>query len=276
MPAVFHRLDNSLIEILPTYPDSIQMSGRYVIDFPDNFDLKPTGSIAPNQAAIITSINEMFKEKFVSFDYFVTNNLLSNLNFTDNFETDTSLSISVVDNQFFPVGANNQEYSFINSYKSGDLPNTLAILGRWPQTNHLEDESITYDGTAAGNNCIITKDIPISTQTNDGLGRTDFFLYFRSALKSYVKDRSLSDKEKNVAPNIAKTANRTGVMAYTHTQYDSTNRLRCFISGDGGNTYQEIENLKVFSFSGKVDSIKLAWVNYTDADLNLLSYTLMY
>lgn len=273
MPAVFHRLDDSLVEILPTYPDSIQMSGKYIVDFPDHFDLKATGTTAPNRAAVITTINNIFKEKFVSFDYFVTNDLLSNLNFTDNFETDTTLSISVVDNQFFPVGANNQEYSFINSYKSGDLPNTLAVRGRWPQTNHLEDEAITYDATATGNHCIITKDIPISTQTNDGLGRTDFFLYFRSALKSYVKDRSLSDKEKISATY---TANQTGSMAYTHTQYDSTNRLRCFISGDGGNIYQEIENLKVFSFGGKVDSIKLAWVNYTDADLNLLSYTLMY
>ena len=92
-------------------------------------------------------------------------------------------------------------------------------------------------------------------------------------LQSYVKDRSLSDTERN-EPNPL-TANRTGYMSYTNTQYDSPNRLRCFISSDGS-TYSEIENLKVFSFPQKVDTIKLAFVNYTDADLTLLSYTLMY
>ena len=147
-------------------------------------------------------------------------------------------------------------------------------MGRYPKKDHLEGIAVTSNKTLEGNKCILTKDIDISSTTSDQQGRTDFFLYFRSALKSYAKDRTLADTEKNEASPL--TANRTGLMSFTDTQYDSDNRLRCFISGDNGNTFREIENLKVFSFSGRVETIKLAWVNYTDADLNLLSYTLMY
>ena len=40
MPAIFHRLDDSLVEIIPTYPEKMSMSGKYVVDFPDHFDLE--------------------------------------------------------------------------------------------------------------------------------------------------------------------------------------------------------------------------------------------
>ena len=272
MPAVFHRADNSLVEVLPTYPDTLPMSGRYVVDFPDHFDLKLT-TPTPTRAEVITKVGELFRDKFVAFDYFVTNNLLTNTDFSNHFSSDTNLNISVVNNQFLPVSPANPEYNFSNSYKTGLLPNTTSIVGRFPQKNHVEGATITEDQALSGNRCIITQDIDISGSTSDSQGRTDFFVYFRSTLKSYIKDRSLSDRERGVASPL--TANRAGSMSYKNTQYDSANRLRCFISGDGS-SYQEVENLKVFSFNGRVDTIRLAWVNYTDADLTLLSYTLMY
>jgi hypothetical protein len=272
MPAIFHRLDDSLVEILPTYPKNLPMSGRYVVDFPDGFDLKLTES-KPNRTDVINKVNQLMVDKFVAFDYFVENNFIFSNDFVNNFEQASTLSISVVDNQYLPVSSNNPEFNFLNSYKRGVDPNTVSVMGRFPQKDHIEGSVITSDRTLAGNRCILTKEIPISTQTSDGLGRNDFFLYFRSALKTYTKDRSLSDTERGAANPL--TANRTGSMSYTNTEYDSDNRLRCFISSDGS-TYQEIENLKVFSFTGRVDSIRLAWVNYTDADLTLLSYTLMY
>ncbi len=266
MPAIFHRKDNSLVELLPTYPETVPMSGKYVLDYPDHFDIKATNGSSSSVNDIQTKISSAFKEKFVAFDYFITNDLLDSNSFTDNFISDPTLSVSILDNEFLPVGANNQQFTFSNSSKRGVIPNTLSVLGRFPRKNHTEGATITSQKSASGNNCIITQDIDIASSTLDSLGRTDFFVYFRSALQSYVKDRSLSDTERTSA---TQTANRTGYMSYTNTQYDSSNRLRCFISSDGS-TYQEVNNLTVFSFNGKVDTIRLAWVNYTDDDLTLL------
>ena len=273
MPAIFHRKDNSLVELLPTYPETLPMSGKYVLDYPDHFDIKATNGAFSSVNDIQAKISSAFKEKFVAFDYFITNDLLDSNSFSNNFILDTSVSVSILDNEFFPVGANNQQFTFNNSFKRGTLPNTLSVLGRFPKKNHIEGATITSQRSASGNNCIITQDIDIAGSTLDNLGRADYFVYFRSTLQSYVKDRSLSDTERN-EPNPL-TANRTGYMSYTNTQYDSPNRLRCFISSDGS-TCQEVNNLTVFSFNGKVDTIRLAWVNYTDADLTLLSYTLIY
>lgn len=272
MPAIFHRKDNSLIELLPTYPDTMPMSGKYVIDYPDHFEIEAVNGASSSVNDIQTKVASAFREKFIAFDYFITNDLSDSTSFTDNFISDPTVSVSILDNEFLPVGANNQQFTFRNSFKRGTLPNSLNVLGRFPRKNHTEGATITSQKSASGNNCIITQDIDIAGSTIDSLGRTDFFVYFRSALQSYVKDRSLSDTERTSA---TQTANRTGYMSYTNTQYDSSNRLRCFISSDGS-TYQEVNNLSVFSFNGKVDTIRLAWVNYTDADLTLLSYTLMY
>lgn len=272
MPAIFERISDNLVEVIPKYSDSMPMSGKYVIDFPDYFDLKLT-TATPSRADVISKVDELMKEKFVSFDYFTTNNLFNN-DFTNAFEVTPNLSVSFVDNQFLPVNpTSNPEYTFKNSVKRGTQPNTIQVMGRFPQQNHIEGASITSDRSISGNRCIITKDIDISSSTNDQLGRNDFFVYFRSALKTYTKDSSLSDVDRGVVS--PQTSNQEGFMSYTETQYDSTNRLRCFISSDGSN-YSEIENLKVFSFPQKVDTIKLAFLNYTDADLTLLSYTLMY
>jgi len=273
MPAIFHRKDNSLVELLPTYPEFMPMSGKYVLDYPDHFRINAENGVSSSVSDIQTKITSAFKEKFVAFDYFITNDLLDSNNFTNNFILDTTAMVSILDNEFLPVGANNQQFNFSNSFKRGTLPNTLSVLGRFPKKNHIEGATITSQKSASGNNCIITQDIDIAGSTLDALGRTDFFVYFRSALQSYVKDSTLSDTERTITAPL--TANRTGSMSYTNTQYDSSNRLRCFISSDGS-TYQEINNLTVFSFNGKVDTIRLAWVNYTDADLTLLSYTLMY
>jgi hypothetical protein len=272
MPAILHRLDDTVVEILPTYPDTMYMSGKYVIDFPDHFDLK-LSSPTPTIAEINSKVNELFQEKFISFEQFVTNNLSNTSDFLSKFAIDPTLNISVVSNQFLPISPANPEYNFSNSFKNGAIPNTTSVIGRFPQKNLLEGATVTSDQSLPGNRCIITQDIDIIGSTANNLGRSDFFIYFRSALKSYTKDKSLSDTEKQASSPL--TSNQKGSMAYTNTQYDSPNRLRCFISGDGSG-YQEIENLKVFSFNGRVDTIKLAWVNYTDADLTLLSYTLMY
>jgi hypothetical protein len=272
MPAIFHTLDDTLVEVLPKYPDSMEMSGRYSIDFPDHFDLKLTTT--PTLSNVTEKISKLMSEKFISFDYFITNDLRTNADFEDNFETNANLQISLVDNQFLPVHpSSNPEYTFKNSFKRGSIPNTTSVYGRFPQQNHINGSAITSDKALSGNRCLISKNIDISGSTSNGLGRNDFFIYFRSALKAYTKDSSLSDVDRGVVSPV--TANQAGSLAYTNTQYDSTNRLRCFISSDGSN-YSEIENLKVFSFNQKVDSIKIVFVNYTDADLTLLSYTLMY
>ncbi len=272
MPAIFHRKDNTLVELLPTYPKTMPMSGKYVLDYPDHFEIEAVNGASTSVNEIQTKVASAFREKFIAFDYFITNDLSDSTSFTNSFISDPSVSLSILDNEFLPVGANNQQFTFSNSFKRGSLPNTLSVLGRFPRKNHTQGATITSDRTASDNNCIITQDIDIAGSTSDNLGRTDFFVYFRSALQSYVKDCSLSDTERTSA---TQTANRTGYMSYTNTQYDSSNRLRCFISSDGS-TYQEVNNLTVFSFNGKVDTIRLAWVNYTDADLTLLSYTLMY
>lgn len=272
MPAVFHRLDDSLVEVLPTYPETMAMSGKYVIDYPDHFDLKLT-TPTPSRADVIAKVDELYRYKFVAFDYFVTNNLLGLFDFTNSFSVDPTLNVSFVTNQFLPVSPANPEFNFRNSFKQGSKPNTVSVIGRFPQMDKKDGGVITSDQALLGNRCIVTQDIDISGSTSDALGRTDFFVYFRSALKTYTKDHSLSDTERNAVSPL--TSNQKGEMSYTNTQYDSDNRLRCFISGDGS-SYQEIENLKVFSFNGRVDTIRLAWLNYTDADLTLLSYTLMY
>ena len=273
MPAIFHRLDDSLVEIVPTYPETMPMSGKYVVDFPDHFDLR-LSTPTPSRADVITRVNELFVERFVSFDNFSTNNLLSFTDFNSHFDTDPALEVSVVNNLYLPVNSANPQYSFPNSYKTGSIPNTTSVLGRFPRKNHIEGSAITSDSTLTGNRCVVTKEIDIAGSTSDQLGRTDFFVYFRSALLSYTKDSSLSDTERGVLSPL--TANQKGSVAYTNTQYDSPYRLRCFISEGNSGIYQEVENLRVFSFTQRVSTIRLAWVNYTDADLNLLSYTLMY
>ena len=98
MPAIFHRKDNSLIELLPTYPDTMPMSGKYVIDYPDHFEIEAVNGASSSVNDIQTKVASAFREMFIAFDYFITNDLSDSTSFTDNFISDPTVSVSILDN----------------------------------------------------------------------------------------------------------------------------------------------------------------------------------
>ena len=117
----------------------------------------------------------------------------------------------------------------------------------------------------------MTLEIDIAGSTSDGLGRFDFMIYFKDCLRKYTKDSTSLEH----TPADGASSNRAGNVEY-QTKAGRGNFLRVYISGDNGNSYSEIENLTTFSFGQRKDSIRLAFVNYSDWDINLLAYTLMY
>ena len=261
MPAIFHRSDNRLVEVLPKYPESLEMKGKYLIDYPDNFDLELSDYVIPaNNATALSDIkakiSNEYSKRYPSYEVLTSNYFENELDYTNFFDDTAS----------FP-NTNNNEF-LVPRYKTGDTPNTLSIHGRYPQVNILENSTISYNAAASGNRCIITEEIDITAGTSDGLGRSSFLIYFRSTLKNFIKDSSYLGNQY--------TSNKSGDLFYTNNQYKDTNRIRCFISADNGNSFDEVTSLSAFTYPNRKDRIRLAFVNFTDADLHLLSYTLMY
>jgi hypothetical protein len=141
-------------------------------------------------------------------------------------------------------------------------------MGRYPSVSHEEGGVAINDDTLTGGHALITKEIDITSLTSDGLGRAVYQVYFRSTLKSYVKD---------ITPLEGVNAQgRRGGLFYTQTDKSSALKLRLFISADNGNSYQEMDSSSPFVFPSRKDKIRLAFVNFTNVDLHLLSFTLMF
>ena len=267
MPAIFKRSNDELVQILPSYSNSqlTEMKGKYVLDYPEFLELnREFTQMDISQAAadvknnIKTITENKLKEAFSQFE-----------NFQFNYLEDSAEFANLFGFFRFPDPFSN---AFLNSgYKEGDTPNSTCVLGRSPRMNTVEGSSLTVDTTSTNNRCLVTLTIDIPSTTADGLGRFDFMIYFKDCIRKYTKDSTSLEN----TPADASTTNRPGNVEY-QTKTGTDNFLRVYISGDNGNSYSEIQNLSVFSFGQRKDSIKLAFVNYSDWDVNLLTYTLMY
>ena len=267
MPAIFRRSDDELVQILPSYSSSLltEMKGKYVIDYPEHLDLNREFTqldVTQLPAAVKSDIKSIIRQKMIAtypqFEVYNINDL-----------EDSAEIASLFSDDGFPDNLSN---SFLNSgYKSGDTPNSLCVLGRSPRQNTIEGAAITLDELSSNNRCLVTLDLDITTTTPDGLGRFDFMLYFKDCLRKYTKDSTSLEN----TPANATTSNRAGNVEY-QTKVGTANFLRVYISGDNGNSFTEIENLSLFSFGQRKTHIKLAFVNHSDWDVNLLTYTLMY
>lgn len=265
MPAIFERSTEKLIQVMPNYPSSLEMAGKFVVDYPDymNLDidgLDITASVVAIKADILSAKDTIMESTFSNYKHILTNNL------EDLASVDPSSDLGFELDQVFPWATTGE---FLESgVKISDSPNCVAVMGRYPTVNHVSAGVSVNDDTLTGGHALITKEIDITSYTADGLGRSDYMVYFRGALKSYVKD---------ITP--LEGVNSEGVrggLFYTQTDKSSELKLRLFISADNGNSYQEMDSLSPFQFPSSKDKIRLAFVNFTNVDLHLLSFTLMF
>jgi hypothetical protein len=264
MPAIFNRADDSLIQVLPSFSNSLltEMTGKYVIDYPEQFDLSrdldsldTSLSAAQVKSNFKDLVHSKFVQAFPSFDVF-DHNYLEDLNHP-------------FENGFFP--STDAGSLLRTGYKVSSGPNKTCVIGRSPRKNTIEGSTLTTDMTSPKNKCLITQEIDIEGSTPDGRGRFEFMVYFKDCLRKHTKDSS----DLSSTPATFGTLNQTGKVEY-QTKRGLENFLRVYISGDNGSTYSEITNLTSFSFPQRRNTIRLAFVNYTDWDINLLTYTLMY
>jgi hypothetical protein len=135
--------------------------------------------------------------------------------------------------------------------KSGTTPNCASLL---------KTSDVGWYGVG------ITHEIDITAETSDGLGRETFMVYWRFVTKSFTQDKT---------PTIHDPSNEGASVTYTEVSNPSLYSV--YISGDNGSTYQEVQNLSPYSFSSRVSSIRLAFVNKTTSDdVFLLSYALLF
>jgi hypothetical protein len=236
------------------------MKGLYSLDFPEGFDFTrdmqnlDVSDIPATKTALVNLIRERYLSVF-GYEVCDANYLETYADFTLLF--DTSASFPSVDAGAF----------LTTSFKAGDTPHTLAIRGRFPQQNMVEGGVRVTDITSASNHCLITNPIDITAHTSDGLGRREFLIDFHDCLKVFTKDSTdLSGTSANVG-----SLDRAG-----NLHYDTSGFIRAYISNDNGNTYQEITKLQRVTYTVAQTSIRLAFVNPTNVDVHLLSYTLMY
>jgi hypothetical protein len=262
---IFNRKDNHILQSLPSdHEVSLSSKGKYVIPYPDEMDLE-LGFAIPTLLAngfakseILGGISAQYPLTFPYFDYFQINHLESEADFD-----------SVMDESALFPNASAGDFCEVR-YGLGDIPNTTTILGREPRAV-LEGDTITSNLGFSGNRCLVTQEINISALTSDGLGRSRFQLYWRDAVKYYTKDQtSLSRIPNNGQVNL------NNIKGEELLTIAPSNSLRAFISGDNGNTYSEINVLRPFSFPTAKNSVRIAWVNTSNIDVHLLSYTLMY
>jgi len=265
MPAIFERSTDKLIQVIPNYPASLEMAGKYVVDYPDYFSLDidelsvTPGDEATIKAAILSAKDSLYETSFATYDNILTNNLMGLSDIAP------SAPLSFDSAALFPWAATGEFLS--QGIKTSDTANGFAVMGRYPSVNHIGGGVVTNDDTLTGAKCVITKEIDITAYTSDGLGRSEFMVYFRSALKSYVKDISYLE---------GVNSSQRGGLFYTQSDKSSPNGLRLFISADNGLSYQEMDSLSSFVFPVRKDAIRLAFVNFTNADIHLLSFTLMF
>lgn len=254
---VYNRLNDEFVQQIPTLVN-VRMDARhkYVKPYPDTFDVTVRSFFGDFE--IEARIGEEFQKNFPHYEVRVTNYLKSEADFDGAFE----------DAMSFP---NTEANEFIDtSYMLGDVPNTLCITGRYPRAVK-ELEGITSNLAESGNHCLVTQEIDIAGSTSDGLGRSSFTLYWQDAYKEYIKDST------NLAriPNSLGDYNVTGKSSLV-VPSSGVNLLRAFISTDNGNSYTEITSLTSISFPDRKDRVRIAWVNPSNIDIHLLTYTLMY
>jgi hypothetical protein len=231
---IYSRKDDTPIQTLRSFPTgvSISMNGKYLLDFPDTFEVGDMSDTPSNIAENI--IKPQFLVEYPSYDYVVYNPLLSSVGVFD-----TTARYPA------PTG------SVPSRCKIGGAPNTCSIL-----RNNL----------AAGRPGVgITEEIDIAGETDDGLGRETYLLYWRAVTKGVSHD---------VSPVGDSTENTPALVTYSEMEDGA--QYSVYISSDGGITYQRIEKLTPFSFSTRANSVRLAFINEGDSDLYILSYALMF
>ena len=250
---IFNRLNGDLVQQLPTLTNiNIDNKYKYVLPYPDQFDIKqdPALTSAP------FLIGQAFDAQYPQYGNRVTNNLDSEADFDGAFDPDLRFP-NVLANEFLD-----------SSYMVGDVPNTTCITGRYPRVTR--GELISSNLSASGNHCLVTQEIDIEGSTSDGLGRASFMLYWCDGQRRYIKDST----------NLARTssslqgANVTGESNLT--VLEEAPFLRSFISADNGASYTEVTNLTPITFPDRKARVRIAWVNPSNIDTHLLTYTLMY
>ena len=254
---VYNRLNDEFVQQIPTLVGvRVDARHKYVKPYPDTLDVIVLS--LSSEIDIESGIDEQFQKNFPRYEVRVTNYLKNEADFDGAFEDDMS----------FPNTSANE---FIDtSYMLGDVPNTLCITGRYPRAVK-ELEGVTSNLGESGNHCLVTQEIDIAGSTSDGLGRSSFTLYWRDAYKEYIKDST----------NLARLSNSLGDYNVTGKSSlvvpsSGANLLRSFISTDNGISYTEITSLTPISFPDRTDTVRLAWVNPSNIDIHLLTYTLMY
>jgi hypothetical protein len=256
---IFNRLNDNLLQQLPTLEQvRIDNKHKYVVPFPDQFDLKLASYGAQgNLFSLSFEIGRTFDSQFPQYGNRVSNWLTRESDFDSAFDQSARFPHQAI-GEFLDT-----------SYMMGDVPNTLCITGRSPRATR--NESVSINLNASGNHCLITQEIDIEASTDDGLGRASFMLYWCDGYRQYTKDSTSLNK---TTGGISET-NVTGE-SLLRAGSEEEPLLRAFISADNGASYTEVTNLTPITFPDRKARIRLAWVNPSTIDTHLLTYTLMY
>lgn len=236
---IFTRSDNKPVQTTRHLNENIEMNGKYVVDFPDcirvdRLDGTPLEIVS-------REVEPQFLKQYPSYDHVIYNPIIHNYAFLDS-------------SQNFPFSTGQTA----SRYKIGETPNSFAVLP--------VNTSTSWKGVA------VTQSIDISAQTDDGLGRETFLLYWRAVRKIVTHDQSPLSPEPSVG--FLGKENNPSRMKYVEAEEDS--QYSVYISNNDGNTYELAKRLTPVSFEERAENIRIAFVNHSSEDIFFLSYALMF
>lgn len=238
---IARRSDSEIIENTSKIPSNL--AGNFILDYPDTLEISmagaPSTTVLPQNDAngvILKQIKPEFLRVYPSYEAVYYNPLLE--------ASDLNFDRTAL----FP----HANGSMPSRFKSGDTPNTFGLL---PKNNAV---GAGFMGVA------ITNQIDITALTPDGLGRETFLPYWRVVRKTFSED---------VTP--IESVHSRNIPAGVSYAESSSSLLKVYISGDNGNSYEELSRLTPYSFNQVTDNIRLAFVNEDTADFHILSYAIL-
>lgn len=233
---IYTRKDNTPIETLRSITPSISMNGKWILDCPNG--VYPASLEGTPLEVITREIEPQMLRLYPSYPHIYFNPLMDS---STGFDTSAR----------FPTDAGQMP----SRYKTGASPNLACMMAN-------------NSAPGAGRYGVLISDpIDITALTTDSLGRQTFLPYWRVILKTITQDMSPVEGYS--------TANQPALLQYTEIADDST-QYNVYLSADDGNTYERVSLLQPYSFGDEVESIRIAFVNTSEADLYILSYALMF